>query len=134
MTPSRSIARSRSFTIACLTLTIAGFSACAAPKKGADRFAGTFRWRQSFGYQAVAFEKNGRAQYIVAVPDDKNRDSTKVDSHPSSYRVAGDTAFLVVDWGDPDTENDTLSMLLRGDSLIMMNEVLGGNPVFVRDK
>lgn len=120
-------------TAVCLTLGIIALAACTA-KKGADRFVGTFRWRQPFGYQAIAFEKGGKAQYITAVPGDANSDSTKTESRPSSYRVSGDTAFLVVDWADPDTENDSLTLLLRGDSLIMMNEVLGGNPVFMRDR
>ena len=134
MTTDIRVARIRCAVIACLTLAVAGASACAAPKKGADRFVGTFRWSQAFGYQAVAFEKGGKAQYITAVPDDADDDSTKVETKPATYRVSGDTAFLVVDWGDPNTENGTLAMLLRGDSLIMMNEVLGGNPVFMRDR
>jgi hypothetical protein len=134
MTTIRPTVRTRLAVLACLAILVAGFSACAAPKKGADRFVGTFRWQQPFGYQAIAFAKAGKAQYITALPDDNNDDSTVVESRPSTYRVSGDTAFLVVDWGKPDTENAPLTMLLRGDSLIMLDQVLGGNPVFMRDK
>ena len=132
MTTPRPSACARLNALGCLTLIVIAFNACAAPKKGADRFVGTFRWSQAMGYQAVAFQKGGKAQYITVLPDEVD-DSTKTETKPATYRVAGDTAFLVVDWGDPNTENGPLSFLLRGDSLIMMNEVLGGNPVFMRD-
>lgn len=118
--------------VVCLTFAIIAIAAC-AQKKGADRFVGTFRWSQGFGYQAITFAKGGKVQYTTAAPDETNDDSTTIETKPGTYRVSGDTAFMVVDWGDPDTENSSLTMLLRGDSLIMMQQVLGGNPVFLRD-
>lgn len=125
----------RILRIAALGLTVAaiGETSCTAPpKKGPDRFVGTFRWQQDFGSQAIAFEKGGKAKYITVLPG--NGDSSETKGMPSTYTVSGDTALLVVDWGDPNTANTPLTMLLRGDSLIMLDEVLGGHPVFMRER
>ena len=114
-----------------LAFAVAGLAAC-QPKTGADRFLGTFRWRQMFGYQGITFEKNGKASYVSVTPGEGDDDPAETETLPSTYRVAGDTAFMVVEWPDPRARGDTLALLLRGDTLVMLNSVLGGNPLFIR--
>jgi hypothetical protein len=124
--------RARLFALP-LVLSIACLTAVACrPKAGADRFLGTFRWRQMFGYQAVTFEKGSKASYTFVTPGEGDEDPPKTEVLPSTYHVLGDTAFMLVEWPDPKMRGDTLSLLLRGDTLVMLNQVLGGNPIFVR--
>ncbi len=52
---------------------------------------------------------------------------------PAAYRVVGDTAFMAVEFPDPEERDDTLALLLQGDTLVMLNQVLGGNPLFLRE-
>ncbi len=129
--PHTSRARLLAFALA-TTLVSLGAIAC-QPKKGADRFLGTFRWRQTFGFQAVTFEKGGKATYATVTPGEGDDAPAETETLPSRYHVAGDTAFVLVEWPDAAARGDTLAFLLRGDSLVMLNQVLGGNPVFVRE-
>lgn len=124
--------RSRRLAVACVTLLVLlGASAC-APKTGADRFLGSFRWRQMFGYQAVTFEKGGKASYTFVMPGEGDDDPAETEVLPATYRVVGDTAFMAVAFPDTKERNDTLALLIRGDTLVMLNQVLGGNPMFLR--
>ena len=106
-------------------------SACRG-RTGAERFVGEYRWRQMFGYQAILLEEGGKASYsmVLAAEDPGAPPTTEV--HAGTYRVVGDTAFVVVDWPDEGARGDTLALMLRGDTLVMLNQVLGGNPTFVR--
>lgn len=127
MTRSRLLAVAH--LIAIVTLSAPGCQ----PKTGADRFVGTFRWRQLFGYQGVTLEEGGKATYSIVTPGEGDADPPETELFPSTYRVVGDTAFMVVVFPDPAERNDTLAFLLRGDTLIMLNQVLGGNPLFIRE-
>jgi hypothetical protein len=114
-------------------LIIAGLTALACrPRSGPDRFLGEFRWRQMFGYQAIRFEENGKASYTFVTAAEEAGAPPETEVLSSTYRVSGDTAFMVVDWPDARGRGDTLALQLRGDTLVLLNEVLGGNPVFLR--
>jgi hypothetical protein len=107
-------------------------SGCARPKKGNERFVGTFKWQQAFGSQSIALERGGKAKYLSAMAGEGANDAQVTKERPATYGVLGDTAYLLVEWPDERSRGDTLFLLLRGDSLIMLNSVLGGNPVFMR--
>jgi hypothetical protein len=104
------------------------------PKEGPDRFLGTFRWRLRFGYQAVTFERNGKATYVMVMPGEGDEDPPETESYPSTYHVQGDTAFTVVEWPESEGGRETLAMLLQGDTLVMLNPILGQYPLFIREK
>ena len=40
---------------------------------------------------------------------------------------------MVVEFSDPEERNDTLALVLRGDTLVMLNTVFGRNPVIIRE-
>jgi hypothetical protein len=108
--------------------------ACARPKKtGNARFIGSFKWQQEFGSQALAFSPGGKAEYRTIMPGEGSEASV-AKARPATYSVVGDTAYMMVAWTDTTTQSDTLFLLLRGDSLIMLNNILGGNPVFMRER
>ena len=115
-----------------VVLATVGALAC-QPKTGADRFLGTFRWRQLFGYQAVTFEKDGKGTYSIVTPGEGDEDPPVTESLPGIYRVVGDTAFMAVEFRDPEERGDTLALLLRGDTLVMLNQIFGRNPLFIRE-
>jgi hypothetical protein len=118
-----------------LISVLAGLGALACrPKTGADRFLGTYRWRLLFFQQVVTLARNGKATYVTVTPGTRPNEKAQFDSLPGTYRVVGDTAFVAIDAREPADSGTTLAMILRGDTLVMLNEFPGGNTMaFIRD-
>jgi hypothetical protein len=130
---SHSRPRALLFAVALLAaLTTLGALAC-RPKTGPDRFLGTYRWRLLFVQQVVTLARNGKATYVVVTPGARENERATHDSLPGTYRIVGDTAFVAIDWREPLDSGKALAMVLRGDTLVLLNDLFGEPMAFVRD-
>jgi hypothetical protein len=64
---------------------------------------------------------------VTTVTDENG---TETDANEGTYRVVGDTALIAIRW--PDTPTDTLRAMVRGDTLVLLDDVLGLTPLYIR--
>lgn len=102
--------------------------ACTAAD-GPGRFAGTYTARGLTGYTTLRLFADGRAESIASASE--GGAEPRSDLSRGSFSVLGDTAFVRMDLDDGAS---TLRFLLRGDSLVMLDRVLGERVTFVRQE
>ena len=116
----------RARPVASLVVALIALS-CSQPREGPDRFVGEFIARGLAGSTGFTLERDGRARFVTTVSDENG---TETEANEGTYRVVGDTALISIRWGDAAT--DTLRAMVRGDTLVLLDDVLGLTPLYVR--
>ena len=102
---------------------------CSKPRSGLDRFVGEFVAPAVAGSTAFTLERDGRAKFTTTWTEE-GEDKPRTEVNEGTYRVLGDTAFIAVRWVEDGL--DSLRVVLRGDTLVLVDDALGLTPTYVR--